>query len=285
MNISFIKIILFLYLHDNYRKKQQNKHFSMKNKYIICLIVAVLSLYSNNIRSQEVDEEISDYTQLDPEDYLNITLPPLDLLFANARNNPAYQLAQNRVRYEHKLLTKEKKSFLSFFSLRGSYQYGMLGNDITYSDVVTPVVSSYSSTAQNNYTIGGVVNIPISDFFDLSARVTRQRINARSAELEREIKFEELKKEIVQLYATATSQLTILKMKAENVMLASTQYKIVEKDFVNGQANSSELSTEKANQTKALEEYEISKSQLNTSLLMLEIVTHTPLVNIPKIKK
>jgi outer membrane protein TolC len=150
---------------------------------------------------------------------------------------------------------------------------------------VTPVVSSYSSTAQNNYTIGGVVNIPISDFFDLSARVTRQRINARSAELEREIKFEELKKEIVQLYATATSQLTILKMKAENVMLASTQYQIVEKDFINGQANSSELSTEKANQTKALEEYEISKSQLNTSLLMLEIVTHTPLVNIPRIKK
>lgn len=257
----------------------------MKNKYIICLIVAVLSLYSNNIRSQEVDEEISDYTQLNPEDYLSITLPPLDLLFANARSNPAYQLAQNRVRYEHKLLTKEKKSFLSFFSLRGSYQYGMLGNDVTYSDVVTPVVSSYSSTAQNNYTIGGVVNIPISDFFDLSARVTRQRINARSAELEREIKFEELKKEIVQLYATATSQLTILKMKAENVMLASTQYKIVEKDFINGQANSSELSMEKANQTKALEEYEISKSQLNTSLLMLEIVTHTPLVNIPRIKK
>lgn len=257
----------------------------MKNKYIICLIVAVLSLYSNNIRSQETDEEISDYTQLNPEDYLNITLPPLDLLFANARNNPGYQLAQNRVRLEHKLLTKEKKSFLSFFSLRGSYQYGMLGNDITYSDVVTPVVSSYSSTAQNNYTIGGAVSIPLNDFFDLSARVTRQRINARSAELEREIKFDEIKKEIVRLYSTATSQLTILKMKAENVILASTQYKIVEKDFVNGQANSSELSIEKTNQTKALEEYEVTKSELNTSLLVLEIITHTPLINISKIKK
>jgi len=285
MNISFIKIILFLYLHDNYRKKQQNKHFSMKNKYIICLIVAVLSLYSNNIRSQEISEEISDYTQLNPEDYLSITLPPLDLLFANARNNAAYQLAQNKVRYEHKLLTKEKKSFLSFFSLRGSYQYGMFGNDATYSDVVTPVVSTYSSNAQSSYTVGGAVSIPLSDFFDLSARVTRQRINVRSAELEKEIKFEEIKKEIVQLYATATSQLTILKMKAENVILASTQYKIVEKDFVNGQATSGDLSTEKTNQTKALEEYETTKSQLNTSLLMLEIVTHTPLVNIPKIKK
>jgi len=33
---------------------------------------------------------------------------------------------------KRKLLAKEKRAFLGFFSLRGSYQYGMFGNESTY---------------------------------------------------------------------------------------------------------------------------------------------------------
>lgn len=38
-------------------------------------------------------QETSDFSKLNPEDYTNISLPPLDLLFENAKGGPIYELA------------------------------------------------------------------------------------------------------------------------------------------------------------------------------------------------
>ena len=38
-------------------------------------------------------QEVSDYSKLQPSDYSSITLPPLDLLFENAKSAPTYELA------------------------------------------------------------------------------------------------------------------------------------------------------------------------------------------------
>ncbi|BDW78214.1 hypothetical protein BFINE_40090 [Bacteroides finegoldii DSM 17565] len=44
-------------------------------------------------------------------------------------------MADVKAAVERKLLAKEKRAFLGFFSLRGSYQYGTFGNESTYTDV------------------------------------------------------------------------------------------------------------------------------------------------------
>ena len=107
----------------------------------------------------------------------------------------------------------------------------MFGNESTYTDVAIAPYLTYATQAQNGYTVGAVVNIPLDGLFDLTALVKRQKLNVRTAQLEREVKFEEMKKEIILLYATATSQLNILKLNAEALMLANVQYSIAEKDF------------------------------------------------------
>jgi len=112
----------------------------------------------------------------------------------------------------------------------------------------------------------------------LTARVKRQKLNVRTAQLEREVKFEEMKKEIILLYATATSQLNILKLNAEALMLANVQYSIAEKDFSNGAIDSGTLSSEKSRQSDAQEKFENSKFELSKSLMILELVTHTPIL-------
>jgi len=183
-------------------------------------------------------QEVSDYSKLQPSDYSSITLPPLDLLFENAKSAPTYELATVKEQIERKLLAKEKRAFLGFFSLRGSYQYGMFGNESTYTDVAIAPYLTYATQAQNGYTVGAGVNIPLDGLFDLTARVKRQKLNVRTAQLEREVKFEEMKKEIILLYTTATSQLNILKLNAEALMLANVQYSIAEKDFSNGAIDS-----------------------------------------------
>lgn len=241
-----------------------------------CILLGCLLLLISikNVHSQEV----SDYSNLQPEEYASITLPPLDLLFENAKNAPTYELAQVKEQIERKLLAKEKRAFLGFFSLRGSYQYGMFGNESTYTDVAIAPYLTYATQAQNGYTIGAGVNIPLDALFDLSARVKRQKLNIRVAQLEKDIKFEEMKKEIIQMYATATAQLNILRLNAEALILANVQYGIAEKNFANGTIDSGALSVEKSRQSDSQEKFENSKFELTKSLMILEVITLTPIL-------
>lgn len=138
-----------------------------------CLFGGLLCLFASigSVAAQEV----SDYSKLQPSDYSSITLPPLDLLFENAKSAPTYELATVKEQIERKLLAKEKRAFLGFFSLRGSYQYGMFGNESTYTDVAIAPYLTYATQAQNGYTVGAGVNIPLDGLFDLTARVKRQK--------------------------------------------------------------------------------------------------------------
>lgn len=246
------------------------KHFKAPIFALILLLIVPI----NSVTAQEVN----DYSKLQPQEYSKITLPPLDLLFENAKGSPTYELATVKEQIERKLLAKEKRAALSFFSLRGSYQYGMFGNESTYTDVALAPYLTYTTQAQNGYTVGAGVNIPLDALFDLTARIKRQKLNIRVAELEKEVKFEEMKREIIQLYATATSQLSILKLNAEALILANVQYDIAEKDFANGKIESEDLSSEKSRQSIAQEKFENSKFELTKSLMILEVITRTSIL-------
>lgn len=80
------------------------------------------------------------------------------------------------------------------------------------------------------------------------------------------------------MYATATSQLNVLKLRAESLVLANVQYNIAEKDFTNNAIESGTLSLEKERQSDALEAFEKSKFELTKSLMILELITRTPIL-------
>ena len=212
-------------------------------------------------------------------DFLNIQRPQWDSLFENAKNGPIYSLAETKRLIEKKALWREKKAFLGFFSLRGSYQYGMFGNEATYTDITIAPYLTYSTHAQNGYTIGAGLNIPLDGLFDLGGRIKRQRLAVQSAKFEQDVKFEEMKREIVILYTTAISQLNILKLRTEALELAKLQYNIAEKDFINGMITSGNLSVEKERQSNALEAFENSRFELTKSIMILEVISHTPIIN------
>jgi len=223
-------------------------------------------------------QEITDINNWGIEEYTNLSLPPLDVLFENAKSAPSYELAAVEEEVERRLLKKEKRSFLSFFSIRGSWQYGNYSNDGTFSDVSTPIFYTYSKAEQTSYSVGAAINIPLETLFDLGPKVKRQKLQVRAAELRKEIGFEGIQKEIIQLYSAAMTQLNILKFRAESVVLANTQYAIVEKNFINGTTGTDVLATEKEKQSISMERYETTKSELNKTLMILEIITGTPIL-------
>lgn len=246
----------------------------MKYLYIVFSGLLILFASANRVVAQEV----SDISLLNDDDYKKIVLPPLSVLFENAKNSPIYEMADVKATIERKLLRKEKWAFLGFFSLRGSYQYGMFGNESTFTDVAVAPYLSYSTQAQNGYTVGAGLSIPLDDLFDLKGRVSRQRLSLRSAELEREVKYDEIKKNIIEMYAMATSQIKVLQMRSESLVLANVQYEISEKNFANGTIESSDLAVDKERQSTAREAYENSKFELTKSLMILEVISRTPII-------
>ncbi len=246
-------------------------------KYILSLISYFLLVCMQTFELQaQTNKDVSEFSI---SDYKKISLPPLDILFENAKNNPIYELAEVKEQIEINNLHREKKAWLNYFSLRGSYQYGMFGNESSFTDVYTPVYFNYSTAAQNSYSVGAGISIPLDHLFDLKGRTKKQKMLVKSAELEKELKFEEIKKEIIILYSFALSQLNVLKLRAESLVITNAHYEIAEKNFTNGTIDSGDLAQEKQRQTVSLEQYENTKAELTKNLLILETITQTPILN------
>ena len=62
-------------------------------------------------------QEVSDYSKLQPSDYSSITLPPLDLLFENAKSAPTYELAT--VKEQTEASGKREACLLRLFQFTG----------------------------------------------------------------------------------------------------------------------------------------------------------------------
>lgn len=224
-------------------------------------------------------QNIVEFSEFDIKDYKKISLPPLDVLFENARKNPLYEIAEIKEQIEKNNLLKEKRAWLSYLSIRGNYQYGMFGNESTYTDVYTPVLFNYSTAALNSYSVGAGISIPLEHLFDLRGRTKRQRLLVKTAILEKEMKYEEIKKEIIKLYSNILSRLNILRIKSESLVITNTNYDIAEKSFASGTIDIQEFIIEKEKQTIVLEQFENAKAELTMNLLILEILTQTPILN------
>lgn len=245
----------------------------MSNKLLSILIFFCLC-FAFPLQAQE-----SDIKDMTPEDYASLKLPPLDSLFENAKKGPSFQILDVHKQTEISQLKKEKRSWLKFFNVGGGTNYGILGNTSSFSDSATPLYSQYSKNAQLSYHIGGSVSFSIEELFDLKPRVNRQKLKIKEIDLQKEESLNELKPKIITLYTSILSSLIILKNKSENLTFANAQYKAGENNFLNGKEDINSLNTQKAIQIQALIEYESIRSSINRDLLLLEILTNTPIIS------
>lgn len=244
-------------------------------KKIFTSICLLFFLFSLPVQAQE-EKSLADMT---PEDYASLQLPPLETLFENAKSNPMLEAFKTSEEIEKSLLKKEKRAWLKFFSVGGGYSYGKAGIYSSYSDINTPLSNQYSGNAQNNYTVGASITVPIEALFDLRPGAKRQELKIKMINQQKEQSYELLKKEIIEQYSSALSSLAVLKLKIEAVVFANAQFKMGENDFLNGRGDASSLSTQKSTQMTAQIDYEKTRSELNTSLLKLEVMTNTKIFN------
>lgn len=240
----------------------------------VCLLLLLVCFcFPQAVFSQDESE------QLDSVDYSKLSIPPLQVLFENAKNSPAVQLYQAKMEEQTSLLKTEKRSWMKYFKVGTSWQYGRIGSNSAFSDEYTPLFYQYSSAKQNNYYVSATLSVPLDDFFDRKNRIQRQIKATKSTQIEIDKWHDEQKLKIIEMYTKAIQALAVLKKKSEALAIINTQYEMTANDFKNGNAKISDLSSAKKQQIDMVESYEQTRSSLNSSLLELEVLSMTKIIS------
>lgn len=247
--------------------------------YILCTISGSGFSQEASLPAQTVTDT-TDWVKWLTEEYSQFKLPPLQTLLEDARvNNP--QVLQNNANIEAAQydLKIERRKWLSYLSARAGYTYGILGTYSDYESRYDNLTTTYTGSSQHSYSVGANLTIPINDLVSRGTSVKRQRKIIEQAEYSREVVYNMLKIEIIELYTDIQSLLAILQRQSETLITFDANYKITVNNFINGKATPYDLSVVKNEQTKALAEYESTRAKLTSLILRLEIITGSKIVN------
>lgn len=210
--------------------------------------------------------------------YSNFKLPPLEILFDNARSNPSVELLAKEEMIERELLKKSKGDILQHITGHGGYSYGVMDNYGSNSNVTSPIYYQYMGTKQHYWNVGASLNVSLEDIFDIRRKVKRQRLNVEKAELQKNIAYDELKQQIVTLFVRINNDLVSLKTAAENAASYKGAGMLTDQEFKLGDVTVRELAETKRWESTAVQEYQMLQTQITTNILILEIITHTPII-------
>lgn len=213
-------------------------------------------------------------------DFAKIKLPPLSVLYENARSTPSIQILEKEKQLQKKLLSKEKRSWLGFLNAGANASYGIADNIGSSTDVNNPLIYRYVGSEQTSWNVGGGVNIPFETLFDLGGKVKRQRIQVDIAELKKQEAYENLKIQIAHLYVQLLSNIETLQRSAENISLYKGASAVAEQEYRNRRTTIEAVALTKEKEFGANQSFAGLRSAINDQLLMLEIISHTPILTL-----
>ncbi|MBQ0019678.1 MAG: TolC family protein [Bacteroidales bacterium] len=256
-----------------------------KLKFLSLMLLGVLA--THNVHAQETDKNkgiIAGYFDTDTEnggeniDYSSFKLPPLGLLFENAKSNPSIEQLAREEAFQRELLKKEKKSWSEWLAGYASYSYGVMDNYGSSENVATPIYYQYVGSKQHYWNIGARANVPLDNVLDLKGRVKRQRLQTEKAQLAKDIAYEQLKQTIATLYVRITNNLISLKTASENAAAYKGAGLLTKEEFKMGDATVRDLAETKRWESNVTQAYQDLQSTITTDILVLEIITHTPII-------
>ena len=205
-------------------------------------------------------------------------LPPLAVLYENAKQNPkilslakAQEIAQAEV-------AKQKRHIFSYVYGHASYSYGktdMWGQGSTSYNMV---LQQYQGSEQSYWNVGVNLNIPLEDILDLSAAVKRKKLAVDQARIQKDIAFDDLKKQIATLYINITNNLVALKTSSEASAILQGAGALTQEDFHQGNLSIEGFAETKMREIGVVQGYQSLQTQITTDIITLELLTHTPIL-------
>ena len=207
-------------------------------------------------------------------------LPPLAVLFENAKQNPnILQIAKLQEIAQAEVI-KQKKHIFSYITGHASASYGL--SDIWSGSQGTGYGSGMvwqpHSSEQSYWNIGVNVSVPLEDILDLGHSVKRKRLEVENIQFQKDIAYDNLKLQIVTLYIRITNNLTTLKTAGESAAAYQGAAALNEVEFHHGNMEIEAYAHTGQQGQGAVNAYQSLLSQITTDIVTLEILTHTPII-------
>lgn len=205
-------------------------------------------------------------------------LPPLGVLFENAKSNPnILQMAKVQEIAEAEV-KKQKKHIFSYIMGHASYSYGktdMWGNN---SSTYSTMIYQFQGSVQNYWNVGVNLSVPLEDILDLGHSVKRKRLLVEEAQIKKDAAYDQLKLEIVTLYIRITNNLSALKTAGVSAAIYQGSNQLEEEDFHQGNRDIADYAYSSLRGQNAVNTYQGLLTQITTDIVTLEILSHTPIL-------
>lgn len=206
-------------------------------------------------------------------------LPPLAVLFENAKSTPQVMSLQKAQEIAEAEVAKQKRHIFSYLTGHASFSYGvsdMWGN--TSSSYYTLQLMQFTGREQKYWNVGVNLAVPLEDILDLGAAVKRKKLEVDQAVYNKDYQYDQLKLQIAQLYTNITNNLIALKTASENAAIYQGAGALNLEDFHNGNMSIEDFAWTKTREDAAVSKYQSLQTQVITDILTLEIITHTPII-------
>ncbi len=248
-------------------------------RFFTILFVAGLGLKASaQFNDSGINAGFFDSSESSTINFSKFHLPPLAVLFENAKSNPqildlakAQEMAQAEV-------AKQKRHIFSYIRGHASYSYGktdMWGNN---SSTYNQMIYQFQGTEQNYWNVGVNLNVPLEDILDLKASVKRKKLAVDQAQIKKDIAYDQLKLQIASLYVKITNNLVSLKTASENAAIYQGAGALNQEDFHQGNMSIEDFAYTKLREQDAVNKYQALQTEITTDIITLEILTHTPII-------
>ena len=205
-------------------------------------------------------------------------LPPLAVLFENAKSNPQILSLEKARELAQAEVAKQKRHIFSYITGHASYSYGigdMWGNS---QSAYSQTIYQYQGTKQSYWNIGINLAIPVEDILDLTSAIKRKRLEADQAVIQKDIAYDQLKQQIASLFIKITNNLVTLKTMGEAAAAYQGAGALTKEDFENGNLDMAAYADTKRFESGQVSGYQSMQTEITTDIITLEILTHTPII-------
>ena len=255
----------------------------------LLLLTSIMGISSVSYAQQQLDDSgiSAGFFDSSEESTLNFStfhLPPLSVLFENAKQNPGVLSLEKAEQLAKAEVAKQKRHIFSYVRAFASYSYGktdvysQMTNNQTGTMNFTPIFESKDGSEQAYWNIGVNINLPLEDILDWAPSIKRKRLEAERAKLDKDIRFDEIKLEISSLYAKITNNLVTLKTASEGAAAYQGAGALNQEDFHQGNMSIEDYAWTKMHELNVVSSYQTMQTQIISDILTLEIISRTPII-------
>ena len=252
---------------------------NVRQLFLTTLLAATVSVAHAQYNNSGISAGFFDSSENNTINFSTFHLPPLAVLYENAKQNPQILSLNKAQEIAQAEVAKQKRHIFSYVQGHASYSYGktdMWGNNSSTQSYTT--IYQFQGNEQSYWNVGVNVSVPLEDILDLTASVKRKRLEVDKARIDKDMAFDELKKQIATLYIKITNNLVTLKTVSEGAAIYQGAGALNQEDFHQGNMSIEDFASTKRYETGIVSQYQDLQTTITTDIITLELLSHTPIL-------